>query len=209
MTSKSRQRQSPGLPSFDTTRSFEAAAALLKQAKVPFALIGRVAVWQYVPAEGQLFTKDVDFAVPYGHAEVIAKRAVDTGYKVKELTIGGFSVKAPGVSIDFIDRRRGYATLFADAVAAANAGRKTRKFGSMRFFLVPRDFLVAMKLATAEQKDERDVEELLRVTKPADYAKLRLLVVKYLGFYAGERLDKIALAMGHLGPHKRLSRYRR
>lgn len=209
MVSKKTYRRKEAFPRFDSALSFRGALALLKDAGVPYALAGRLAVWQYVPPQGQLFTKDVDFAVPYGSAEQIARAARERGYRVTALDIGGFGVLGPGVAVDFIDRRHGLASLFAEAVAAARRSRKRLRVGRASIPVVPRDHLIAMKLATAEAKDERDVQELLRTVKASQYATARSLVVQHLGFYAGERLDRIALALGHAGPKTRARRYSR
>jgi hypothetical protein len=209
MVSKPGRPRKASFPRFDSALSFRTGLALLKATGTPHALAGRVAVWQYVPPQGQLFTKDVDFAVPYGHAEAVARTARERGYRVTALEIGGFGVQAPGVALDFIDRRRGLGALFAEAVARARRSRKRLRVGRASVPVVPRDHLVAMKLATAEPKDERDVEELLRGVTPGQYAPLRALVVRHLGFYAGERLDRIALTQGHRGPASRSRRYAR
>jgi hypothetical protein len=172
---------------------------LLHAAKTPFALAGRLAVWHYVPAEGQQFTRDVDFAVPYGHVEPLARLAAKRGYALAQLYIGGIGIKAPGIAIDFVDRRRGYTDLFADAVKAAQAAPKLR-LGALEIPVVPRDYLIAMKLIVFESDDERDLEELLMVVSLEEYAGLRQLVTQYLGDALAERLDAIARRVGHPGP---------
>src|SRR5437867_8001834 len=64
------------LPTFDPKPAARIAASILKRAKAPHALIGRLAMWAYLPPEHQEFTKDLGVAVP---AEFIA--AVETEIK--------------------------------------------------------------------------------------------------------------------------------
>ena len=100
-----KRRSLDDYPRFDPKVSAEAGVRILRAAGVPFALAGRVAVWTYVPAEGQAFTKDVDFAVPYGYADAIEEAARERGFESSRLSIGGVGVKKGDISVDFIDRQ--------------------------------------------------------------------------------------------------------
>jgi hypothetical protein len=186
-------------PYFDSTESFKLGLALLKEARVPYALIGRLAVWHYVPVEGQQYTKDVDFAVPYGATDVLPALARKRRLKVMALDIGGYGFKGPGVALDVIDRRLDLATLFADAVREAQRAPRARIAGRA-VPIVSRNLLIVMKLVVLDARNERDVEELLKVTPPAEYPRLRELARRYLGVAGAYRLDHIARRIGHTGP---------
>ena len=190
-------------PSVDVDESFAAGAGLLESTGVPYALIGRVAVWRYVEPGGQQLTKDVDFAVPRGYADEVASEARRLGFKVHDLSIGGYGFSRPGIVIDVVDRRGPYEKLFAEAVQEAQDNRD--QSGTP---VAPMDYLIAMKLIPGTDKDDRDVEELLLELPDADYDELRKLVFRHLGELAANRLDNLARRAGHPGPGRRQERYR-
>jgi hypothetical protein len=194
---------------FDAEKSLRAGLEILREAHVPFALAGRLAVWCYVPEEAHGFTKDADFAVPYGRTRELAVIASARGYRVKDLDIGGCGVKSPGIAVDFIHRHPALSRLFADAVKAARRQRKRLKIADFAVPVVPRDYLICMKLAIFDAKDDRDVTELLKVTPAGSYRRLRSLVAKYHGFVGVQRLDQLARAAGHPGPAALKKRYDR
>src|SRR5262245_48978874 len=108
-------RATKELPRFDPSASAEAGVRLLKAAKVKFALIGRVAVWTYVPPSRQAYTKDVDFAVSHADMTRVMAASRATGLAVKPLDIGGIAIRQAGeVAVDIVDRHPEYARLFAD-----------------------------------------------------------------------------------------------
>lgn len=190
-------------PRFDPNPSARVGIGILRAAGVPFALAGRVAVWTYVPPEGQAFTKDVDFAVPYGYAEAIEKAARAAGCETSRLSIGGVGVKKGDISVDFIDRHPHAAELFTDAVAAAQAGGKRVGNGEAEAPVVPKHHLLAMKLIPHEEKDEHDVMELLKTISAEEYREVRRLVEEYLGPLDAEHLDALATRIGHAGVEPR------
>ena len=199
MSLRRRKRRGP-LPSFDPSRSVKVGLELLREAGVPFALAGRLAVWAYVPPVGQQFTKDVDFAVPHGSVEAVARVADDKGYEVSDLDLGGCRVKARGVSIDFIDRHPYLTGLYSDAVGASadRGGSFTVEGEEVR--AVPPEHLVAMKLASGRARDERDIEEMVAISDEDEYREIKRTVVEYLGYAMGNQLDRIARRIGHAGP---------
>jgi len=188
------------LPRFDPAESLRLGLELLKEADVPFALAGRLAVWTYVPPAAHQFTKDVDFAVPYGHTDRVAAAARDHGYEVSELSIGGYGVRARKLLVDFIDRHPHLSRLFADAVKAAKVQQFQTGEDSIDLPIVPLHHLVAMKLVSAELLDDRDVEELLMKVPEEEYRDLHQLVTEYLGYASAQRLDSLARRIGHPGP---------
>jgi hypothetical protein len=196
-------RRANGLPRFDPNVSADAGVRILRAAGVPFALAGRVAVWTYVPAEGQGFTKDVDFAVPYGYAQAIEEEARRAGYATSRLSIGGVGVRKGEISVDFIDRHPGAAKLFADAVAVAEKSGERVRVGEGELPVVPKQYLLAMKMVPHEEKDERDAQEILKTMTADEYRQARRLVEEYLGYVDAEHLDSLARRIGHAGVEPR------
>jgi len=192
-----------GYPRFDPNPSAEVGVRILRAAGVPFALAGRVAVWTYVPPEGHVFTKDVDFAVPYGYAEAIEDAAREAGYETSRLSIGGVGLRKGDIAVDFVDRHPHASALFADAVAAARTGGRRAGDGEAEAPVVPRRHLLVMKLIPREPDDERDVVELLKTMGADEYREARGLVEKHLGFLGVEHLDALARRIGHAGVEPR------
>jgi len=176
---------------------------VLRAAGVPFSLAGRVAVWTYVPPEGQQFTKDVDFAVPYGYGPAIEKAVRDAGYEPRKLGIGGVGFRKGGIVVDIIDRHPAASKLFADAVAAARAEASESGRGGDELPVVPKRFLLAMKLIPHEPDDERDAEELLKTMGKTEYREARQLVEQYLGVAGVEYVEALARRIGHAGAERR------
>jgi hypothetical protein len=181
--------------------------ALLEEAGVPFALAGRLAVWMYVPPEGQQFTKDVDFAVPYGQTDRVLRLAKKKHLRTTELDIGGFGIKGQGVAVDFIDRHPRLSGLFASAVRAARREGKRLEGEGLSVPVVPLRHLIAMKLALFRRGDERDIQELLCAMPARDYPRLRKLVAELADPLLVDRLDDLASRFGHPGPKMLKRRY--
>lgn len=198
-----RTRKAPPLPFFDPTPSAAAGVALLKQAGVKFAIAGRVAVWTYVPPERQAYTKDVDFAVAHRDLTLIAEAAATAGRRLNPLPIGGWALRERGIAVDFIDRHPEFSPLFEAAVDAAQRSRRRRRVGSVSAPVVPKDYLIAMKIATLEMKDEQDAESLILTVPDKEYAALRTLVRHHLGPVGALRLDAVARRVGHPGPGRK------
>ncbi len=190
-------------PAFDPKPSAAAGVEVLKAAGVPFALAGRVAVWTYVPPQGQAFTKDVDFAVPHGYAEAIVEAAKEAGYRTERLSIGGVGISGQGIAVDAIDRHPHAAELFADAVKAAQDGDKRIDAEGEAVPVVPKMHLIAMKLIPHKEKDDTDVQELLKTITAEEYREVRRAVEKYLGPLDAEHLDSLAVGIGHAGVEPR------
>ena len=183
------------LPSFDPKPVARVAAQILKRAKAPHALIGRLAMWAYLPPDQQEFTKDLDVAVP---AEFIA--AVESEVKTRRLkhlnlSIGGIGVRDGNTQLDFIDRRLNYAALFREAVTAAERTGRTVTIGRVRMPLVPVEYLVAMKMVSGEPKDDRDAKRLLEYAD-LNYSAARKIVYRHLGPATADRLDVFAREAG-------------
>jgi hypothetical protein len=194
--SDKRQPRAMVVEPFDPEPSIETALSLLQAAGAAHALAGRLAVWAWVAADDQEFTKDVDFAVPEADMNAVAHEARARGYQLLPLAIGGFGIRTEDKRIDFIDRRVDFGALFAEAVEAARDQElATTTRSGRRLLVTPPEHLVAMKLATGDPHDERDVERLLR-QEHFDYAGCRAVVRRHLGPAAANRLDHIGARAG-------------
>lgn len=122
---------------FEPHKSVATALKIFAAARVPFALVGRIALWFYLPGHQQEYTKDVDFAVPYGYSEQAAQVAREMGYKVEKLSLG-YGISGAGVLLDFIDHHPAFEILYLDAVKSA------RRHGGLP--IVSKLHLATMKL---------------------------------------------------------------
>jgi hypothetical protein len=141
--------------------------------------------------------------VPYGYAAAIEEAARERGFESSRLSIGGVRVKKGDISVDFIDRHPHAARLFADAVAAAQEGPGVANAGEAEAPVVPKCYLLAMKLIPHEEKDERDAQELLKTMDVDEYREARRLVDEHLGPIIAEHLDDLARRIGHAGVEPR------
>jgi hypothetical protein len=110
----------------------------------------------------------VDFAVLHSDLSRIAKASVAKGYRPKPLTIGGFAIRGETATVDFVDRHPEMSALFADAIRAARRNGPRFAVGKQKVPVVPRNFLIAMKIATMEEEDEKDAAALIMTVPPAD-----------------------------------------
>lgn len=157
-----------GLPKFDPAPSARFAARALREVDVPGALIGRLAVWAYLPLEEEHeFTKDLDIALHREHMPLVRLWIERQGLSTRMLAIGGVNVYHPdsGVNVDFIDRtgRRfgDLGALFGEAVEAAVEVGETASVEGTELLLVPPEYLVVMKLVAGERSDEADLKRLV------------------------------------------------
>ncbi len=153
---------------FDVNASSRFAANLLGELEISGAVIGRFAVWAWVPAHKQhLMTKDLDLAVASTDVPKIRTFLESRGMLNRELTIGGVNARheGAGVNVDFIDRSNrewgDYSLLYAAAIQAAYDEGMYYDFGDVSLPMVPPEYIVLMKIATAERDDERDARNLL------------------------------------------------
>ncbi len=188
---------------FDPEDSARFGLGILEDSGARFALAGRIAVWVYVPPNRQVNTKDVDFAVPHADMPAVLKAARKSGLPFRTLEIGGIAFRQKGVFLDFIDRHPELGELFDAAVAAARRRGPRLPLGGRRVPVVPKEFLIAMKIATMQEKDDRDAESLILSVPDQEYPKLRSLVRKHLGPVGALRLDDLARKAGHPGPGKK------
>ena len=177
-------------------------------------LIGRLAVWAWLPenSEKQAYTKDLDVAVTKADLFDIRNYFRSRDYEVRELLIGGINIKDDkDINVDFIDRSSiewaDYSPLFEDAInEAADSDRKIT-VGDKDIYLVSVEYLIAMKLATGERKDEDDATILLKDIDDIDIKELRPVISKYLGSAGRTRFEIILRDIGH--KDSRLLRYQK
>jgi hypothetical protein len=201
--SSRKRRPRTRLPAFDPGPSGRFAARLLREANVPGAVIGRMAVWTWLPEESEhAFTKDLDVAVNTESMPFVRAWLATQGLKVRELSIGGVNVSYPneGVNVDIIDRAsRVYGDLsglFRAAIAAASESGETVEIGDASLNVVPPEHLVAMKLATGEDGDEADAIRLIEHVD-LDVALVRDLVRRHLGVAAIGRMESLLRRLNH------------
>jgi len=108
---------------FDPDVSLRGRLDLLHEAKVPFALAGRLAVWCYVPPERRAY-EGRGFCSALWARQGRGPRGIARGYRVREFEHRGYGAKRPGVVIDFIHR---HPAAFAVVLEAVKAARKQRK----------------------------------------------------------------------------------
>ncbi len=194
------------LPKFDPVPSAEFAHNVLGDLGINGVLIGRLAVWTWLPdPSDHTYTKDFDLAIEKGNRLNVAKYLSDKNYNISELVIGGFNVNIPdeNINVDFIDRyseeEGDFSDLFQDAITKSN---ETVNIEGIEFKVVSIDHLAAMKIATMEKKDEEDAKNLLQSEKP-DIERLRIIVKKFLGPVAKIRLEQILREIGHRSAQQR------
>ena len=150
------------LPRFDPAPSLQHAQSILVAVGAPHALIGGVALWAYLPPAAQRLTKDVDVAVPHAWMSKIEGEIRRRGLNMRPLTIGGLGVRDERCTLDFIDRSPDFESLYDAAIDEAQQKGRMISTEDIDFPIVSVEYLVVMKLATAETTDERDIEHLLR-----------------------------------------------
>ncbi|MBM4319206.1 MAG: hypothetical protein FJ125_04420 [Deltaproteobacteria bacterium] len=185
------------LPHFDPRPSAAFGQEILAEVGLPYALIGKVAMWTHQPLEAQEFTKDVDFAVPHQAREPIRAALSRRGLVPRELSIGGLAVRDGDIRVDFIDRSQGgLAPLFEEAIADARTlgGRAAVASGSVP--VARAEYLVALKVVTGEDKDEMDAVKLLRLVPSLDLPFTRDVILRHGGPGSANRLDALARRAG-------------
>ena len=187
--------QSRAITAFDPEPGARLAKELLESIKAPFAVIGRIAVWAYLPPGEQEFTKDIDLAVPREFIASVEEQLKKRNIAYRPLTIGGIGTTDKEILIDFIDRRQFHRNLFRDAIEQAQNQRHTIQIGTVTLPLVPVEYLVALKMVSGEPKDDNDVKRLLEYAE-LDYKKSREIVMNHLGPATADRLDVFAREVG-------------
>jgi len=147
-------------------------AELAARGGVDAALIGGVAMMVY---GSDRLTKDVDVALDMYLSGV---------EQVEELTFGGEVARTPrGHTVDLVVRADEYQPLYLEAVDhAVDVGLPLK--------VVRPDYLLALKMAAARDKDVSDVKTLV-VLGVVDVRSARKIVKEHLGEYAARELDDL------------------
>jgi hypothetical protein len=182
---------------FDPGPSARFADRVLKATRTKAALIGRLAVWAWLTDESEHeFTKNLDLAVSRVDLPALRARLAEERVTTREVPVGGVAVDIPdsNINVEFIDRTSAHygdlGALFVEAVEAAYEDGESMKVGPATFHVAPPAYLIAMKLATGESRDERDVVRLLEACE-LDGRELHALVLRHLGAAGVGRLDEL------------------
>ena len=185
------------MPAFDPRPSARFAYEVLAEVGQPYALIGKVAMWMHQAPDAQEYTKDVDFAVPSRSIEPIRAALARRGLTPRELSIGGLAVRSGELRVDFIDRREGgLAPLYEEAIADAQRKGMRAAAGDGSIPVVRVEYLVALKVAAGEDKDEADAVKLLRGHEALDLSVARDVILRHGGPAGANRLDALARRAG-------------
>ena len=168
---------------------------VLDELQIKAILIGRLAVWAWLPDPGKHgYTKDFDLAIHKKDRTRIAQYLNQKNYKLYDLSIGGINVSVPekNINVDFIDRcsllEGDLSPLFENAIK--HADQQVKIEDRLEFKIANLEHLIAMKIATMEQKDEDDAKNLLRIdTIKID--QLRELIERFLGIGARIKLERL------------------
>ncbi|MBF0100030.1 MAG: hypothetical protein HQK77_03895 [Desulfobacterales bacterium] len=191
------------IPIFDPEPSSRFASNVLEHTKIQGVLIGRFAVWAWVSDPGkQEFTKDIDIAIKRKDITKLMTYLNENNYKIQELSIGGINVTdiEKNIKVDFIYRYSkewgDLSPLFEEAVTKSIEINNQVVICERTFWLVPADYLITMKIATMEKKDEDDAKRLLEHID-IDIDGLRILVEKFLGPMGMAKLENLLRELGH------------
>jgi hypothetical protein len=197
MNEESKTPEPIELPLFDPKPSARFGAELLRELGQPFALIGKVAMWAHLPPAAHEFTKDVDYAVPTRAIEPLKEALARRGIVPRLLSIGGLAVREGDIRVDFIDRHEGgLGALYEEAIADAVRHGLSAGVGSGSVPVAAAEYLVALKVATGEDKDESDAVKLLCRIPSLDLARTRALLLRHGGTVGANRLDALARRAG-------------
>ena len=149
---------------------------------MPFALIGRIAMWTLLPSDQHEFTKDVDFAVPLRARASIRAALARRDITPRELPIGGLAVREGEIKVDFIDRSEGgLHNLFEEAIAAAGRSDRRATVSGNSLPVVPPEYLLALEVVAAERKDQDDAIRLLKALPQLELPRAREIVFRQGG----------------------------
>ena len=155
--------------------AIEQIAAIAKEEGVKVILVGGFAMHLY---GSDRLTGDVDFA----SAELMAS-VTRSGRQFEPLSFGGYATHAPnGVPVDMIVRDDDYTDLYLEAI------RYAVKVDGVPIPVVSPEYLAAMKMASARDKDFIDLGFLLQKEK-VNVKQARSIVRKHLGAYAAQEFD--------------------
>ncbi len=203
MSSKQSEPGRRNLPEFNPGPSGELVSEIFRELGVSGALIGRLAVWAWLPETADhAFTKDLDVAVSGASLYDIRRFASGKPFKTADLPIGGINISSPedNINVDFIDRSADdfgdFSALFEAAVEEAAASGRTVAVGENVIPLVSAEHLIAMKMVAHTKKDEEDIKKLLK-TVEVDVRTLREVTARFLGPLGRSYLETLLGSVGH------------
>jgi hypothetical protein len=206
------------LPTFDAAPSARFAAQALEQSGCTGAVIGKIAMWVRLPdPSDHPFTKDLDLAVPRAELPLLRAWLAGQGIETHELSIGGVNVARPGdrpedrVNVDFIDRSSpdwgDLGALFEEAIYSARERGEQLELGGNRLHVVSLEYLVVMKIAPGDSKNDADVRRILEAALAGDVAvdvdHVRRLVFSHLGPGSIGRFEALLREVGHPAARRR------
>ncbi|MCP4113129.1 MAG: hypothetical protein GY749_47635 [Desulfobacteraceae bacterium] len=205
MSDKRRNTNGLELPTFDPKESAAFAAKVLSDLKIKCVLIGRLAVWYWLPdPAGHAYTKDLDTAIKKADRQKLIRHLGNLKYDIRELMIGGINVhsETDNINVDFIDRysvdEGDLSKLFEEAIDSAT---ERINIGETELYVISPEHLTAMKISTFERKDEDDVKNLLEYDF-VDIKKLRGIVDRNIA-PTRVKLEQILREVGHPMAHRR------
>jgi hypothetical protein len=159
---------------------------------IPWALIGGLAIRAYMP---ERTTLDVDIMI-YAQDEWPARQAFTAaGYIITgDLSIGGFTIQdqndhdAPP-----IDVLAGQFPWLGQALAHPS-------YDAAGYPVMPRPYLMLLKMEAGRGQDLIDVQRMLRDTPPSERASTRLLIERYAPEMVEDYDALIQLADTEFGP---------
>lgn len=209
MSDRNRKKNGLELPTFDPRESAVFATKVLGELQIKCVLIGRLAVWYWLPdPAGHAYTKDLDAAIKKADRRKVIRHLADLKYDVRELTIGGINVhsETDNINVDFIDRysvdEGDLSKLFEEAIDSA---MEKINIGEAELYVVSVEHLIAMKVSTFERKDEDDAKSLLEYDF-VDIQKLREIVDRNIAPIR-VKLEQILREVGHPMAHRRKKYY--
>jgi hypothetical protein len=210
MSDKDRKKNGLALPTFNPKESAVFTAKVLNDLKIKCVLIGRLAVWYWIPdPANHAYTKDLDAAIKKADRQKIIKHLIDLKFNVRELMIGGINVQdeTDNINVDFIDRysvdEGDLSKLFEEAIDSAT---EIINIGGAELYVISAEHLIAMKISTFERKDEEDVKNLLEYDF-VDIKRLREIVDRNISPIR-VKLEQMLREVGHPMAHRRKKYYK-
>jgi hypothetical protein len=157
----------------DIEEAIAELAEISERTGIDTVLVGGVAMSAY---GSDRLTKDVDVAC--------RDEGLPGLRRLKDLSFGGFSAKSPsGHPVDIIVRDDAYRGLYEAAIENAQDEGLSLPVASP-------EYLAALKMAAARDKDMLDLETLFRLGV-LDLKKARSIIRQYLGEYAAREWDSL------------------
>jgi hypothetical protein len=139
-------------------------------AGIPWVLVGGMATRAYMP---ERTTRDIDIRIHAKHEEQAYRSLTAAGYRVEgELSIGGFSVRGMEEDAPPMDVLTSRAPWLEQALSRPGDD-------AAGLPVMPRPYLMLLKLQAGRLRDLDDVQRMLRDTPLEERASNRSLVARY------------------------------